>query len=683
MHANNPIMAYIEISVGWNMDLIALKGENAVGQHFFVPMQTDNESSDDRYYRMRQRPYPSFNIVATQDNTKIKIKVPRAIWAINGEPSATNNGYKLEAGEHILWLNKGESSIICPWEEVGSGWYDNRARAHGYRTSLARGIRLEGSEVTVMTDEGSGGGIVVLTRDDIVIGNTSGNPDYVSDQLVPVPLLGTDYGIACLQTTGSRENPNEFIYVVGTEDNTKVDIYRGTSSSTLTVNRGQQLSVNVRVLADAGIYIHSDKKVGIFHMSRAFEDGNQMGGAVIPALPAANANMCIGSKSVAFSRTKAYKYIFYLTLLAWVDETNPVNSSVGHFSLEESTLSGYKPVTSSGLKAIEKKLNELSNWKKFNAPAGSAASHWRYMILNTDSPTTNVFSADPEKSYRITNNGNVFHLGVMNGWGGTDFFYGYFSDFKQIEVNVSVNLTDLNGKPISANQGAATAICLGTSVKLGTGGDQNKYYHYTWSPSTYLDPSKLHEATQTVTNPRQDITYHVQVEGFCNLRVDREVSLKVAEPPTPVLFVPGRVCGPSDGSGRTTPVALTVGSLRHATKLQWSWKRWDEAVYRELGAGGAQQLDPAPEDDGQRYARTLELPASVDPGGTTYDVRVSALNSACEVAREGSVTIYPGVGAPVLGPLGASSCGPRVETLAVTPGAVSYTHLTLPTTPYV
>ena len=68
--SDRPITAYYEISVLYNMDLISLKGNNALGKQFYVPFQTTHET---RSYPYLNRPYSSIDIVATEDNTKIKV----------------------------------------------------------------------------------------------------------------------------------------------------------------------------------------------------------------------------------------------------------------------------------------------------------------------------------------------------------------------------------------------------------------------------------------------------------------------------------------------------------------------------------------------------------------------------------------------------------------------------------
>ena len=160
MTATATIMAYIEISVGWNMDLIALKGSNALGKKFIVPFQTELWTRDNRYFGMREPPYNSFNIVATQDNTKIRIKVPHEIWlnGNTGEQAGVNIGRKLPAGEYILWLNRGESSIIAPYAKQSGtppnngNWQEGIGNSLGYQTSRDPHKRLAGSIVEVMAD---------------------------------------------------------------------------------------------------------------------------------------------------------------------------------------------------------------------------------------------------------------------------------------------------------------------------------------------------------------------------------------------------------------------------------------------------------------------------------------------------------------------------------------------------
>ncbi|MCS7036520.1 MAG: hypothetical protein RMJ33_03865 [Saprospiraceae bacterium] len=71
IQATNPISAYYEI-IGMpseNPELFVLKGQNALGADFFIPFQTILSNTND----YTPLPKASFDIVATENNTRIEI----------------------------------------------------------------------------------------------------------------------------------------------------------------------------------------------------------------------------------------------------------------------------------------------------------------------------------------------------------------------------------------------------------------------------------------------------------------------------------------------------------------------------------------------------------------------------------------------------------------------------------
>ena len=592
MTATATIMAYIEISVGWNMDLIALKGSNALGKKFIVPFQTELWTCDGRYFGMREPPYNSFNIVATQDNTKIRIKVPHEIWlnGNTGEQTGVNIGRKLPAGEHILWLNRGESSIIAPYAKqndspaflIGSD-QDGRGNSLGYQTSRDPHKRLAGSIVEVMTDEGSGGDIVVLTRDDITEGP---NPDYVTDQLVPAvtvgsngergTLAGTDFGI--VQGVVARAK-KEYLYVLGTEDGTKVAV---SGHGTYTLNEGQQQSIHMSGPSDRGVTVRATKPVLVFHMSGVewTTDGQaQRGGAVIPALP--QVGTCVGSGEVAFSRAKSGDYVFYLNVLAWDDPTNPARSAIGSFELYKESPTGFVRVTGSE-QNLENYLNNRANWSRFpnvanpdpSGPAQSRAEKWSYVRVNTDDIGAGIVDG---KAYLLVNKKNVFHLGVLNGAANKDAFYGYFSDFKSIAVSLDNVEVDTHGQVEGTK---LKDICFGDVAILDV--PLSKQFTYKWSAPD--DPSAmdyLYNSTNYTTHQpyaqrmyvkgiNRPVKYRVTVSGMCDLEKSRDIDLNVSVLRDPVFMVDPVVCVNAAGD---PPVRVGLKRLNGANKIIWGYQR--------------------------------------------------------------------------------------------------------------
>ena len=281
--ATAPITVYYEISAPYNMDLLTLKGRNALGKEFFIPFQTDYNIPLSRY-NYRYRPYSSFDIVATTDNTHIRITPTHDVFVFQIGKCAANAPFD-------IWLNKGETAIIPPLDS-------DPANKSDYRTSNRKEDRLIGSKVEVV----EGGDIAVITRDDMVEA-PSGNVDFVGDQLVPTTMIGNDYAIV----RGQLKDKEEHVYVVATQDATNVKV-DGNSISAL--NAGMSASINISSLKPI-TDIHSDKPIYVYHLSGfSSSSKTQFAGALIPTI-----TTCTGSTRVAFNRTKPDPYDFYLNIL--------------------------------------------------------------------------------------------------------------------------------------------------------------------------------------------------------------------------------------------------------------------------------------------------------------------------------------------------------------------------------
>ena len=74
--SDNKISVYYEVNVGGpNPEIFALKGQNAIGNQFFISSQYFLSNSS----TYTPRPYSSFNIVATEDNTQVTINPTQPI----------------------------------------------------------------------------------------------------------------------------------------------------------------------------------------------------------------------------------------------------------------------------------------------------------------------------------------------------------------------------------------------------------------------------------------------------------------------------------------------------------------------------------------------------------------------------------------------------------------------------
>lgn len=612
IESTNNITAYYEIGVQYNMDLIALKGRNALGTNFFVPFQTTNNT---RSYAYWFRPYSSIDIVATENDTKIKIYTTKAIW-VKGEGSKA-------AGWQTIWLNAGETAIITPYKDNG---YSN---ASGYyNTSFSKDDRLAGAIVQVDQTEGSGAPISIITHDDIVQSNYSGNPDYVTDQLVPIDHIGTDYAVIQgvgfdASTTWSPPGyglPNSYVeiedwvYVVGTVAGTSITAKYGpagvTETYTLGVGATQALTLND--INRKVVTIKSTQPVYVYHMSGA---GRQKAGALIPTI-----SQCTGSYRVAFNRTKseADGYDFFLNLLVW-------QSGMGQFRLLKNNVE----VTSASEVAV---INAINNAANFNSlpEAGDPYVNWRYARIDAGGLDANV-------AYLLVNDENVFHLGVLNGYTDNDAFYGYFSNFNQF------NPTGTVGPGVDP----AIKLCYGESTQLDADGGAK----YSWSPITFLDNPNIHNPN--VINPTVTTKYTVTVQGACNLTGTADVTVNVSAPLTPSFSA-----DTLNGCGSVT-VNFADSTDGPVKKLYWFWSLDPANPYDSLFHFSNLETVPLPADAhlaSETFTNTGTAPQ-------TFIVTLVVEAIGCTKSVQKSIVVYPGVNVtpaidPTVDALNPNHCQP-------------------------
>lgn len=246
IRASSPVTAYYEvISNDLNPEIFTLKGKNALGTDFVIPMQNEYEN----YTGYNPQPFNSFEIVATEDNTTISIN-----------PSHDIAGH--QAGTLFqITLNKGQTYS---------------ARAVGYQ-----GIEhLYGSIVT------SDKAIAITMNDDSVDPQLGGCKDLTGDQIVPVDILGTEY----IAIKGFLTSDNDKLFFIATRDGTSIYL-NGNSTPFASINKSGIAST---FFTNTSMYITSNYPINVLHVSGF---GCELGSALLPPIS------CTGSTKVAFTRT--------------------------------------------------------------------------------------------------------------------------------------------------------------------------------------------------------------------------------------------------------------------------------------------------------------------------------------------------------------------------------------------
>lgn len=220
--ADNEVAVYYA-NYGDNCEVYTLKGKNALGTDFIVPMQYEYESST--VYPGRS----SIEIVATEDNTVVNIDTRVPTTELN------------TAGTITKTLNRGECYAI---KAAGITAADH---LHNTRVRSNKPVAVNSTD-----DSAAGPGV-----------------DLIGEQIVPVELVGTDY-IAI-----KNDGDNEKVYIFATQNNTNVTI-EGISIPPISLN-----TPHVYKLRNETTHITSDKPVIVFQITSV---GTEMGGTMLPQI---------------------------------------------------------------------------------------------------------------------------------------------------------------------------------------------------------------------------------------------------------------------------------------------------------------------------------------------------------------------------------------------------------------
>ena len=257
--SDKPINCYYDIAAGFNGDLYALKGANALGTAFTIPFQNDLNTANrtDATYTC------DLIVVATEDGTTITIN-----------PTVPFVG--IGTGSFTITLNRGETYVFTA------------------SSSTANGKPIG----TVIT---SNKPIAITTKDDSI--QLDRCQDTAGDQIIPDRLAGREFVII----RGYFNGFPDYYYILATQNNTTITNSEG---ATVVVNAGQFYAGK---LTNESVYVKADKPVHAFQISGF---GCEMGGAVIPSLK------CTGSTQVSLVRATASGEQFYINVLAQSNAIN-------------------------------------------------------------------------------------------------------------------------------------------------------------------------------------------------------------------------------------------------------------------------------------------------------------------------------------------------------------------------
>ena len=367
IEATTPVSVYYEVASTYcncNPELFALKGKNAVGTDFIIP--TQNHFMNSASYN--PTPYNAFDIVSTKENTVVTIT-----------PSHNILGHAAGVPFDVT-LNKGQT-----WSALA--------------TSQEAANHLWGSVVT------STNPIAITMTDDLLWGIT-GCADLIGDQIVPVPITGTDY----IAIRGNLTNNGNRAFIVATQDNTEVFI-DGNAAPSATLATGQLFNHNI---LNPSTLITATHPVYVFQTSGF---GCELGGALLPSIN------CTGSSQIAFTRTTSQQ-------LGVVITTQSVNT--GSFLVNGDPAL----ITSSDFSVVP-----------------GAGGIWQ-----AASKTFSLAQVPVGSVVFVTNTTGNFQLGLLIGDVGGGCSYGYFSDFSRLNLGPDISLCPGDSVNLHAGNGWSTYL---------------------------------------------------------------------------------------------------------------------------------------------------------------------------------------------------------------------------------
>jgi len=256
--SNIPITAYYEVNNSNNNEIFALKGPNGLGQEFYIPL-TNNPAFLNHIFLGEPRANATFDIVATQDNTKVQI-----LTHVPVDGHAANVPF-------TVTLNKGQTYSCGATILTTANYWDPANHPSGS---------------VVLSDKP----IAITVKDDSdhTQGTQADCYDLIGDQIVPVDIIGNDYIVIKGQLTA---NHNESFNILATQNNTKVYV-DGNPTPVATLFAGQTYyQTNI---TNPRYYIHTDRPV---YCTQITGFGCELGSAILPPLN------CAGSQSVTFVRS--------------------------------------------------------------------------------------------------------------------------------------------------------------------------------------------------------------------------------------------------------------------------------------------------------------------------------------------------------------------------------------------
>jgi gliding motility-associated-like protein len=392
-----PISAYYHVVSGaclCNPEDFVLKGANANGVDFWIPGQ-DTLNNTVSY---TPTPTNSFDIIATQNGTTVTIT-----------PSHDIIGH-LAGITFTVALNQGQVYSATAASNLGPN-------------------HLCGSRVV------SDKPIAITEKDDLlnfVSGGIAGQ-DLIGDQIVPVPVLGTEY-IPMYGNLGAP--PGDKLFITATQTGTNVNV-NGVLVASLTAGQTYRMTA-----PNPTCYIQTNFPVYVYQLSGII---SEVGSALLPQIN------CTGSTSVSFQQSSTINFKINLLVKA---------AGIGGF-----LVNGAAGVITPGM---------------FTAVPTTGGVWYAAQV------TLPVATYPLGTVLTVTNPANLFQLGYLSSGpvnSGADF--GYFSNYGGINPSPTTTTRSVcEGADILLFSNSFTSA---TYSWTGPGGFTSTLQNPFISPSVYAD----------------------------------------------------------------------------------------------------------------------------------------------------------------------------------------------------
>ncbi len=267
--ASAKVTCHYEIANTTNTDIWTLKGADALGQEFYIPLHKHAPFNNEASFAAPHQAFASFDIVATQNNTVVTLYSPTPV---DGHPALQ---------QFSVVLNRGQT-YSAGW--TGANWWQPFTHPSG---------------AVVLADKP----IAVSIKDDSNHNPSGGCYDLMGDQIVPVSAVGEDY----IAIKGALNNTgDESLVVIATRNGTQIFL-DGAALPVATLFAGEYYRVDMDYLnssVDNAVHLHASKPVYAMHVSGF---GCEAGMAQLPPLYRG------GARQVDVLRSDAQT--FYLFLL--------------------------------------------------------------------------------------------------------------------------------------------------------------------------------------------------------------------------------------------------------------------------------------------------------------------------------------------------------------------------------